>query len=173
MLPRAEDNTPAAGPKPSGMHAGVPSDPACAKLRRRWLSHVFCVGFSPSWKVPLCGAAGLSRPHTAAGHHMRGGSSPGITEPREPQGVGRSTRAVALSSLPCLTPPFMSASLDTLSFSPPPLLSLHLASFPCLPPTPSLFTWLCWLPLHLFRVLPPDLVLSSPSCSHLLPLPQH
>lgn len=45
--------------------------------------------------------------------------------------------------------------LWTRSFSPPPLLSLHLASFPCLPPTPSLFTWLCWLPLHLFRVLPP------------------
>lgn len=55
---------------------------------------------------------------------------------------------MALSSLPCLTPPFMSASLAMLSFPPLPLLSLHLASFPCLPPSPSRCTWLCWLPLH-------------------------
>lgn len=55
---------------------------------------------------------------------------------------------MALSSLPCLTPPFISASLATLSFPPLPLLSLHLASFPCLPPRPSHCTWLCWLPLH-------------------------
>lgn len=70
---------------------------------------------------------------------------------------------MALSSLPCLTPPFMSASLATLSFPPLPLLSLHLASFPCLPPSPSHCTWLCWLPLH-HSCHPPsqDPVLSSP-----------
>lgn len=55
---------------------------------------------------------------------------------------------MALSSPPCLTPPFISASLATLSFPLLPLLSLHLASFPCLPPSPSHCTWLCWLHLH-------------------------
>lgn len=80
---------------------------------------------------------------------------------------------MALSSLPCLTPPFISASLATLSFPPLPLLSLHLASFPCLPPSPSHCTWLCWLPLHCScHSLLLDPVLSSPnpqlppSCPH-------
>lgn len=78
---------------------------------------------------------------------------------------------MALSSLPCLTLPFISASLAMLSFPPLPLLSLHLASFPCLPPSPSHCTWLCWLPLHCSCHSPPPgpcaFILRPPAvCSH-------
>lgn len=107
----------------------------------------FVLGFSPSWKVPVRSGGAEPTAHSCGPPHERS-QLPGDYRAPGAWGGGRSTRAVALSSLPCLTPPFMSASLATLSFPPLPLLSLHLASFPCLPPSPSRCTWLCWLPLH-------------------------
>lgn len=107
----------------------------------------FVLGFSPSWKVPVRSGGAEPTAHSCGPPHERS-QLPGDYRAPGAWGGGRSTRAVALSSLPCLTPPFMSASLATLSFPPLPLLSLHLASFPCLPPSPSHRTWLCWLPLH-------------------------
>lgn len=148
-----------------GVRRGAPGPRMRRASQAMVKSCVLCWASPPPGKS-LCGAVGLSRPHTAAGHHMRGASSPGITEPREPWGGGRSTRAVALSSLPCLAPPFMSASLATLSFPPPPLLSLHLASFPCLPPTPS--------PLHLavLAASAPLLCVPPPGPCAFIPRPQ-
>lgn len=107
----------------------------------------FALGFSPSWKVPVRSSGAEPTAHSCGPPHERS-QLPGDYRAPGAWGGGRSTRAVALSSLPCLTPPFMSASLAMLSFPPLPLLSLHLASFPCLPPSPSRCTWLCWLPLH-------------------------
>lgn len=123
----------------------------------------FVLGFSPSWKVPVRSGGAEPTAHSCGPPHER---SQLLRDYRAPGawGGGRSTRAVALSSLPCLTPPFISASLATLSFPPLPLLSLHLASFPCLPPSPSHCTWLCWLPLHCScHSLLLDPVLSSPN----------
>lgn len=63
---------------------GVPPDPACAGAWQALVKSCVLCWVSPPPGKSQCGAVGLSRPHTAAGHHMRGASSPGITEPREP-----------------------------------------------------------------------------------------
>lgn len=74
------------------------------------------MGFSPSWKVPVRSGGAEPTAHSCGPPHER---SQLLGDYRAPGawGGGRSTRAVALSSLPCLTPPFISASLATLSFS--------------------------------------------------------
>lgn len=133
----------------------------------------FVLGFSPSWKVPVRSGGAEPTAHSCGPPHERSQLSGDYRAPGA-WGGGRSTRAVALSSLLCLAPPFMSASLATLSFPLLPLLSLHLASFPCLPPSPSHCTWLCWLPLHCSCHPPPRTLHFHPSApSRLLPPPLH
>ena len=144
---------------------GVPPDPACAGAwQALGMSCVLCWVSPPPGKSQ-CGAVGLSRPHTAAGHHMRGASSPGITEPREP-----GEEAGAPAPWPFHLSP-ASLPLSCLPLWPRSLFLRCLCSlctwplFPAFPPA---------LPLHLAVLAASAPLLSAPlprPCAFILPAP--
>lgn len=96
----------------------------------------FVLGFSPSWKVPVRSGGAKPTAHSCGPPHEKS-QLPGDYRAPGAWGGGRSTRSMGLSSLPCLTPPFMSASLATLFSSAAfALFALGLFSLPSPQPFP-------------------------------------
>lgn len=160
----------------------VPPDPACAGAWQALVkSYVLCWVSPPPGKSQ-CGAVGLSRPHTAAGHHMRGANSSGITEPREPgeeAGAPAPRRGPFISPLPhspfhlCLSghalfssAAFALFALGLFSLPSPQPFPLHLAVLAAsalLLSLPSSWT-LCFHPLTPSCLLPPSCTGVLPPC---------
>lgn len=159
---------------------GVSPNPACAGAWQALVKSCVLCWVSPPPGKSQCGAVGLSRPHTAAGHHMRGASSSGITEPREPgEEAGApapwpfhlSPASLPLSSL-LLWPRSLFlrclCSLCTWPLFPafPPALPTAPGCAACLctaPVTPSSWT-LCFYPPTPSCVLPPSCTGVLPPC---------
>lgn len=152
---------------------GVPPDSACAGAWQALVKSCVLCWVSPPPGKSQCGAVGLSRPHTAAGHHMRGASSPGITEPREPgEEAGApapwpfhlSPASLPLSCLPLWPRSLFLRCLCSLCTWP-----LFPAFPPALPTAPGCAGCLCTAPV----TRPRTLRFHPPTPSRLLPPPLH
>lgn len=160
-------------------HTRMPPDPACAGAWQALVkSYVLCWVSPPPGKSQ-CGVVGLSRPHTAAGHHMRGASSSGITEPREPgEEAGApapwpfhlSPASLPLSSLPLWPCSLFLRCLCSLCTWP-----LFPAFPPALPTAPGCAGCLCTAPVTPLLLDPvlssPDPQLPAPTLLHRCPAP--